>query len=143
MNLTFGTAARRTLSAGQQAQGEQPGAGVANASDVLVTLTGANEVPPVTTGASGTGRISVTDDGTVSGSVSTSGIAATAAHIHEGAPGKNGGVVIALTRDGDAFKVPEGSKLNEAQLASFKAGNLYVNVHSAANPKGEIRAQLH
>ena len=36
----------------------------------------------------------------------------------------------------------EGVKLTEAQMASFKAGNLYVNVHSAANPGGEIRGQL-
>ena len=110
--------------------------------ELSVTLSGANEVPPVNSSASASARISVADDGTVSGSITPSGVAATAAHIHDGAPGKNGGVVIALPKDGDSFKVPEGSRLDAAQLASFKAGNLYVNVHSAANPKGELRAQL-
>ena len=64
------------------------------------------------------------------------------AHIHEGAAGANGPVIVPLTKDGDTYKVPAGAKLTSAQLASFKAGNLYVNVHSAANPGGEIRGQL-
>ncbi len=38
--------------------------------------------------------------------------------------------------------MPEGSKLTDEQYAAYKAGNLYVNVHSAANKGGEIRAQL-
>jgi len=38
--------------------------------------------------------------------------------------------------------VPAGSKLTDAQYESYKAGNLYVNVHSAANKGGEIRAQI-
>ena len=47
-----------------------------------------------------------------------------------------------LTKEGDTYNVPAGAKLTEAQMASFKAGNLYVNVHSAANPGGEIRGQM-
>ena len=58
------------------------GSGVALGADVKVMLTGANEVPPVTTSASGAGAISVADDGTVSGSVTTKGVQGTAAHIH-------------------------------------------------------------
>jgi len=109
-----------------------------------VKLTGAEEVPPVTTNASGSGSIKVKDDMTVSGSVKTTGIAGTAAHIHEGAPGKNGGVVITLTKsdDGNTWSVPAGAKLTEAQYKQYKAGNLYVNVHSAAHKGGEIRGQL-
>jgi hypothetical protein len=38
--------------------------------------------------------------------------------------------------------VPEGSKLTDEQYAAFKAGNLYVNVHSAEHKGGEIRTQL-
>jgi hypothetical protein len=118
------------------------GAGTALAADVKVTLSGANEVPPVTTSAAGSGTITIADDGSVSGSISSTGVAGTAAHIHEGAAGKNGPVIVPLTKDGDSYKVPAGAKLTAAQMASYKAGNLYVNVHSAANPNGEVRAQL-
>lgn len=118
------------------------GVGTAFAADIKVTLSGANEVPPVTTSAAGGGTIAVGDNGSVSGSVSTTGVAGTAAHIHEGAAGKNGPVIVPLTKEGDTYKVPPGAKLTDAQMASFKAGNLYVNVHSAANPGGEIRGQL-
>lgn len=116
--------------------------GLASAKDVKVMLSGAQEVPAVTTSATGDGTITVADDGAVSGSISTKGITSTAAHIHMGAAGKNGGVIIPLTKEGDSYKVPAGAKLNAEQMAAFKAGELYVNVHSAANPGGEIRAQL-
>ena len=118
------------------------GIGSASAADMKVTLSGANEVPPVTTSAAGGGTITVGDDGSVSGSVTTTGIAGTAAHIHEGAAGKNGPVIVPFTKEGDTYKAPAGAKLTEAQMASLKAGGLYVNVHSAANPGGELRSQL-
>jgi len=110
--------------------------------DINVTLSGANEVPPVTTAAKGTGVITVGNDGAVSGSITTTGVAATAAHIHEAPAGKNGSVIVPFTKTGDAWGPAPGAKLTEAQMASLKAGNLYVNVHSAANPGGEIRGQL-
>jgi len=106
-------------------------------------LTGAQEVPPVTTAASGSGTITVAADKSISGSVTTSGVAGTAAHIHDGAAGKNGPVIIPLTKTSDnSWSVPAGTKLTDAQYDSYKAGNLYVNVHSAANKGGEIRGQL-
>jgi len=108
-----------------------------------IELSGANEVPPVTTTASGTGTVTIKDDRSVSASISVTGMTATAAHIHEGAAGANGPVIVPFTKTGDnAFAAPEGAKLTEAQYASYKAGNLYVNVHSAKNPPGEVRAQL-
>jgi hypothetical protein len=45
------------------------------------------------------------------------------------------------TADG-VWTIPAGAKLNDAQFQSFKDGNLYVNVHSAAFRGGEIRGQL-
>jgi len=117
-------------------------AGAAFGADVKVTLSGANEVPPVTTSASGEGTITVADDGAVSGSVTTKGVQGTAAHIHLGAAGKNGPVVVPFTKEGDTYKAAAGAKLNADQLKAFKAGELYFNVHSAANPNGEVRGQL-
>jgi hypothetical protein len=97
----------------------------------------------VKTSAKGDGTITVKDDKTVSGSITVSGLTPTAAHIHEGAAGKNGGVIIPLTKKGDnTFEVPAGTKLTDAQYEAYKKGDLYVNVHTAANPGGEIRAQL-
>jgi hypothetical protein len=116
--------------------------GAAFGKDVKVTLSGQNEVPPVTTSASGEGTISIAEDGAVSGSVMTKGVQATAAHIHIGAAGKNGPVVVPFTKEGDTFKAPAGAKLNADQMKAFQAGELYFNVHSAANPGGEIRGQL-
>ncbi|MGM9486143.1 CHRD domain-containing protein [Ideonella sp. YS5] len=109
-----------------------------------VKLAGDQEVPAVKTSASGTGNISVAADGTVSGSVMTTGLNGTAAHIHHGAAGKNGPVVVPLTKsaDGNTWSVPAGSKLNADQLKAYQAGELYVNVHTEANKGGEIRAQI-
>jgi hypothetical protein len=108
-----------------------------------LVLTGANEVPAVTTTASGSGRITVAGDGAVSGSVKTTGIAATMAHIHVGAAGKNGPVIVPLSKGADgSWTVPAGAKLTAEQMKSYQAGELYVNVHSDAHKGGEIRAQL-
>ena len=108
-----------------------------------VTLSGSNEVPPVNTAAKGTGTITIKDDRTVSGSITVTGMAPTAAHIHEAAPGANGPVIVPMIKSGDnMFVFPATAQMTEAQYASFKAGNTYVNVHTAANPGGEIRAQL-
>jgi hypothetical protein len=119
-----------------------PYSSIAAAADIKVTLAGDQEVPPVKSAGAGTGAIMIGADKSVSGSVTSTGIAGTAAHIHEAAPGKNGPVIVPLTKNGDTYAVPAGAKLTDAQFASFQAGNLYVNVHTAANPGGEIRGQL-
>jgi hypothetical protein len=117
--------------------------GLAHAADIAVKLTGAQEVPAVTTDAQGSGTITIGSDMSVSGSVTTTGIMGTVAHIHMAEMGKNGPVIIALTKTSDnVWSVPAGSKLTDEQYAAFKAGNLYVNVHSDAHKPGEIRAQL-
>ena len=115
---------------------------IAAAADIKVILSGDQEVPPVKSAGTGSGTIVIGTDKTVSGSVKSTGIAGTAAHIHEAASGTNGPVIIPLTKDGDTYAVPAGAKLTDAQFASFQAGKLYVNVHTAANPGGELRAQL-
>ena len=115
---------------------------IAAAADIKVTLAGDQEVPPVKSGGTGTGMITIGADKSVSGSVTTTGIAGTAEHIHEAAAGTNGPVIIPLTKNGDTYAVPAGAKLTDAQFARFQAGKLYVNVHTTANPGGEMRAQL-
>jgi hypothetical protein len=111
--------------------------------DLKVKLTGAEETPPVTTSATATGTITIAADKSVSGTIKTTGIDGTVAHIHVGAPGQSGPPIITLDKGADGvWSVPAGSTLTDAQYASFKAGNLYVNVHSAEHKPGEIRAQL-
>jgi hypothetical protein len=116
--------------------------GSASAADVKVKLVGAEETPPVTTSATGSGTIKIAADKSVSGTITTKDIEGTVAHIHEGAPGVAGPPIITLTKNGNTWSVPPDSKLTDEQYASFKAGNLYVNVHSAEHKPGEIRAQL-
>jgi hypothetical protein len=119
------------------------GSGSALAVDLKVDLTGAQETPPVTTSATGTGTITIAADKSVSGTIKTKSIDGTMAHIHVGAPGKSGPPIITLTKNADgAWMVPAGSKLTDEQYASFKAGDLYVNVHSAMHQPGEIRGQI-
>ena len=108
-----------------------------------VKLSGDQEVPPVTTAATGESSISIAADGSVTGAVTTKGLDGTMAHIHLAAAGKNGPVIVPLTKTADGqWSVPAGAKLTLEQLQAYKAGELYVNVHSAANKPGEIRAQL-
>jgi hypothetical protein len=112
------------------------------AETMQVKLTGEQEVPPVQGSSSGSGSITINDDGSVSGSVTASGFTPTAAHIHEGKAGANGKVIVPFTKNGDTFSAPAGAKLTPDQMKAFKEGDLYVNIHSAAHPGGEVRAQL-
>jgi hypothetical protein len=136
---------RRTLLAGfgVMAVFAAMGVGVISAADVMVTLSGSQEVPPVTTSATGSGTITVAADQSISGSIKTTGINGTAAHIHMAASGANGPVIVPLTKDGDnGWAVGPGAKLQDAHYQAFKDGNLYVNVHSEANKGGELRGQI-
>ena len=83
---------------------------------VNVSLTGAEEVPPVSVPGSGSGSFTIAEDGAVSGSVTTAGVQGTAAHIHQGAKGQNGPVIVPLTKNGDTYSAPAGAKLTDAQM---------------------------
>jgi CHRD domain len=115
----------------------------ASAQTMQVTLAGSQEVPPVSTAASASGTISVAADLAISGSVSTTGVEGTMAHIHKAAAGQNGPVIVPMVKTAEnVWSIPAGAKLTEAQYQDLKDGNLYINVHSAAHKGGEIRGQL-
>ena len=108
-----------------------------------VSLTGANEVPAVQTSASGMGMVTVGADCSVKAKITVSGMQATASHIHQGAAGSNGKVIVPFVKEGDnTFVAKPDAKLDAEQCAAYKSGNTYVNVHSDAHKGGEIRAQL-
>jgi len=118
-------------------------AGIANANEISFSLSGDQEVPPVQTTATGSGTITVEDDKSTQGKITTSNIKGTGAHIHEAQVGKNGPDIITLQKTSDdEWTVPSGAKLTDAQYDAFKAGGLYVNVHSNEHKNGEIRGQL-
>ena len=108
-------------------------------------LTGFQENPPSTSTATGEGRL-VLDPITrkVSGEIELQGIQATLAHVHTGAVGVNGPVLIGLVDHGGHghFTVPEGTVMTDTDVDKLRAGGLYFNAHSAANPNGEIRGQI-
>ena len=108
-----------------------------------VTLSGAQEVPANTSMASGSSNIHVGPDRGVTGTVRFTGLVATDAHLHDAPAGANGPAIVPLLKAGDGmFAVPTDTSLTPSQYARYLAGGLYVNVHSAAYPAGEIRAQL-
>jgi hypothetical protein len=117
--------------------------GIGGKQKATVELTGAQEVPSVSTNASGKSTIIVTDDRSVSGTVTVTDMTPTAAHIHVGPAGTNGPVIIPLVKTSDkVFDVPPNTRLTNEQYAAYKRGDLYINVHSAAYPGGEIRVQM-
>ena len=108
------------------------------------SLDAAQEVPTNASTATGIGSLVINPaTRAVSGSVTLTGITATVAHIHTGAPGINGPVAIGLTNaGGGVWNVPANTSMTAEQLKAFKQGNLYFNAHSTAFPAGEIRGQI-
>jgi hypothetical protein len=113
-----------------------------------VALTGAQQVPPVETSASGTANVTY-DPATrvVTWDITYNGLsaAATMAHFHgPAAAGANGPVAVWLSHKGSAADSPLKGEatLTPEQAAQFTAGEWYINVHTAAHPAGEIRGQV-
>ena len=126
------------------------------ANDFSATLSGASEVPAVTTTASGSATVNIITDSEVTEinyKVTYSGLSGpvVAAHIHVGAVGVAGPVILPFTVGPSPFSgtlkeadlTPAGGVNTFAQaIDAIRAGNTYVNLHTALNPPGEIRGQL-
>ncbi len=110
----------------------------------VVPMSASQEVPANASTATGKGTV-IVDPVTraVSGSFAVTGMTATAGHIHLGAAGANGAVIIPMTMtSANTFTVPAGVVFTADQFKAFKQGGLYFNAHSAAFPGGEIRGQI-
>lgn len=112
-----------------------------NVGDFRANLRGANEVPPVVTNAFGSGCFTINPDGTVAYHVATSGLTGTAGHIHRAPAGSNGGVIIPFSGGPTTYSGTSPVQ-SAAALTDARTGLWYANVHTAANPGGEIRGQL-
>ena len=108
-------------------------------------LRASSEVPPNASPATGTvDAVFNKDTNMLRWKVSYSGLTgpATAGHFHgPAAPGANAGVV--LPWSSSMVSPMEGSAtLTPVQMADLMAGRWYANVHTAANPGGEVRGQM-
>jgi hypothetical protein len=115
------------------------------------------EVPPVATPSEGSGsaEVTISDDGSeITYEVTYQDLTgdATAAHIHAAPPGVAGGVMLPLAHgpspfsgtltEADFTPVDGGPQSFAEALDAIRDGNAYVNIHTEANPPGEIRGQL-
>jgi len=123
------------------------------------TLTGAAERPPVTTTATGTSTVTINDaNSTITFNVSVANLLSpTMAHIHVGSTSEDNpvfalsllatapatgvftGVLAAGTAAGSTVV---GGETFATLAAKIRSGNAYINVHTVANPGGEVRGQL-
>lgn len=111
-----------------------------------VALSGANEVPAVTTAATGIALLRLTSSKQLFIRVSVAGLEAndalTASHIHRGATGANGGILLGLYTNAADFGTVKVFTVDDAQIATLKNDALYVNVHSTSRPSGVVRGQI-
>jgi len=131
-----------------------PGVALAAAEQFAATLSGDQENPPVTTSASGSAKVTISDDeASITYEVTYSGLSGdlAASHIHLGAVGENGGIMLPLaagpspmsgTLTSADFMATGDVTSYEGALDAIRDGRTYVNLHTAANPGGEIRGQL-
>ena len=122
----------------------------ANTVELTATLSGAQQVPAVT--SSGTGAFSGTynrDTRVLTYSVTYSGLSAApvAGHIHLGSPGKTGQVRVPFASVATSpitgtvtFAAADTAQMRTVEL--LLSQRAYVNLHTTANPSGEIRGNI-
>jgi hypothetical protein len=107
------------------------------------SLDSAQETPAPTVGSplpTGTAKFALNADRTIRYEFTTDDLTGPAAlaHLHQGDPGVAGGIVVSLDVSGSGTT----AALTEAQVTALRGGGLYINVHTAQNPLGEIRGQI-
>lgn len=173
MNVNFGTHITQNGAFGTET--DQGGGGVFNAGGTVnvdraridinttvgattVDLSGAQEVPAVTTNVTGNANIIHRANGRFRVNLFVSGVELTdssalpeltGAHIHLGAPGTNGPVIVDLMDFGNFVQEENGVRrigndffLPGEHLEAFLSGNTYINIHTSDNPSGEVRGQI-
>ena len=119
---------------------------VLNSPAIDVSASASEVFPRTNSTASGTGQLTINlVTGAVTGGITLTGITATVAHIHSGIAGTNGPVLVDFVQsstDPNRWDAEAGGVLTAEQVNALLAGQLYVNVHSAAHPGGEIRGQI-
>ena len=132
-----------------------------SAAVTATSMSPANETPAATApGATGSATFTLSGS-TVNYTVTFSGLtgSATMGHLHAGVAGTSGGVVVAFSNVPAAasgtfsgsitsadIKANASANIVAGDLTSFltvaRAGGIYINIHTAANPGGEIRGQV-
>lgn len=109
-------------------------------------LTGDQESTPVSTGAKGTATLTLTGSGGLRYSITVNGLSGPiiGAHIHLGSTRVNGPVIFDLgsSFSGTTAYGTIAGPLPDSIVAALMTGRMYINVHTAANPNGEIRGQV-
>jgi hypothetical protein len=120
-------------------------AGPAFADKMKATLNGKSQVPANTSAGTGTAELDYDPASKkLTWTLTYTGLSgpATAAHFHGPAEAdKNAGVAVAIPNAGTS-PVSGSATLTDAQAADLVAGKYYINIHTAANPGGEIRGQV-
>lgn len=111
-----------------------------------VALSGANEVPAVTTTATGTALVRLTSDKKLYSLITVTGLEATdaltMAHIHRGAAGVNGAVLVSIHSSAAEFGTAKIITVDDATFTALKTEAIYVNAHSTNRPGGVVRGQI-
>jgi hypothetical protein len=131
---------------GSVAQNATTSRAAAAAGTMTANLSAAQEVPPVNSQGRGDAQMMLDPSSKqLRWTVNYTGLSgpATAAHIHTGASGANGPVAINLSPGSPPQNPITGTAtLTDAQMQQLMSGQAYVNVHTQANPGGEVRGQV-
>ncbi|HLP38399.1 CHRD domain-containing protein [Lacibacter sp.] len=111
-----------------------------------IMLSGANEVPAVNTSATGMAQLRLTADKKLYSVITVSNLAAgdalLFAHLHNGAVGVNGAIVLGIAGSASDFAVNKVYALTDAIYNSIKSDAMYVNAHSTLYAGGVVRGQI-